>query len=95
MRHTAALKRVESCPEVTILDIETLHAVFGYDFPLARLRGKIRCRHCNTNVTEIEWIVPLPEPPPYSPAAEEPVLRFKPSRAEQGRRRFRVIDSEG
>jgi hypothetical protein len=93
MRHTAALKRVQPCPEVTLLDTETLHASFGYDFPLARLQGKIRCRHCNTNVTRIEWVVPNPVPPPYSPAAaEEPPLRLKPSRAQQGRRRFRVID---
>ena len=95
MRHTAALKRVEPCPEITILDVETLHATFGYDFPLARLPGKIRCRHCNTTVTSIEWIVPAPEPPPYSPAADGPPLRLRPTRAQVGRRMFRVIDGDG
>jgi len=93
MRHTAALKRVEPCPEVTILDVETLHAAFGYDFPLARLPGKLRCRHCNTTVTQIEWIVPQPKPPPFSPTADEPV-RLRPTRAQMGRRKFRVIDGD-
>jgi len=96
MRHTAALKRVDPCPEVTILDVETLHAVFGHDFPLARLRGKVRCRHCNTSVTAIEWIVPAPAPPPYSPTVvDEPQLRLRPTRAQVGRRKFRVVDGDG
>lgn len=95
MRHTAALKRVDPCPEVTILDTERLHATFGYDYPLARLPGKLRCRHCNTTVTSIEWVVPRSPPAPYSPAAETPPLRLKPSRVQQGRRKFRVIDGEG
>ena len=95
MRHTAALKRVDPCPETTILDIETLHAAFGYDYPLARLPGSLRCRHCNTHVTRIEWVVPNPAPDPYAPAAEqEPPLRLKPTRAQVGRRKFRVIDGE-
>lgn len=93
MRHTAALKRVDPCPEVTILDIETLHVAYGHDYPLSRLR--MRCRHCNSSVTAIEWIVPPVTPDPYSPvSAEAPVLQLKPTRAQLGRRKFRIIGGE-
>lgn len=95
MRHVAALKRVEPCPEVTILDIETLHVTFGYDFMISRLPSKLRCRHCNTQVVGVEWIVPHVAPPPYSPAADEPPLRLRPTRAQVGRRKLRVIDGGG
>lgn len=56
----------------------------------------MQCTHCHTNVVSIEWIVPPPKPDPYAPtAADAPPLRFKPSRAQQGRRKFRVIDGDG
>lgn len=93
MRHTAALKRVSPCPEVTVLDIETLYSTLGHDFKLERLPSRMSCTHCHTRVVDIEWIVPPPKPDPYAPAASDaPPLRLKPSRAAQGKRKFRVID---
>jgi len=94
MRHVAALKRVDPCPEVHFLDVETLHAAFGYDYQLGRLPSKMSCLHCHTKVVGIEWIVPEPAPPPYSPAVDEPV-RLKPQGAERGRRKFKVIEGDG
>lgn len=94
LRHTAALRRVESCPEVTWLDVETLYAVFGHDFPLERLTHRLRCPKCHTDVIEVEWFVPPETPAPHAPAADEPPLRLRPTRAQVGRERLRVIGED-
>lgn len=94
-RHVAALKRTDPCPEVVILDVETLHAAFGYDFPLWRLPSKMGCPRCHGRIVSIEWTIPPTTPEPYAPAADVVPLRLKPTRAQQGRKRFRVIEGEG
>jgi hypothetical protein len=93
-RHIAAMKRVDSCPEVTVLDVETLYVAFGYDFPLERLPHRLICPKCHSNVVDIEWIVPPTTPAPHAPAADEPPLRFRPTRAQAGRKRLRVIGED-
>jgi hypothetical protein len=93
-RHIAAMKATTSCPEVVLLDVETLHSAFGYDFKLEALRTRMSCPRCHTRVVEIEWIVPEPTPDPYAPAAAEPPLRFRPTRAAQGRAKFRIVEGK-
>lgn len=92
-RHTAALKRTDPCPEVVILDVETLLVAYGYDFKLEKLPTKLTCPRCHTRVVSIEWVVPKPAPDPYAPAAADVIpLRLKPTRAQAGKKRLRVIN---
>jgi len=90
-RRYYALKRVQSCPP-TPLDVETLVAALGSDFPLERLGTKARCPQCGTDGTKIVWHEPAPKPDPGGTAQRAPTLQFRPSKATLGRKRFRVID---
>jgi len=90
-RHHAALKKTQPCPEVVILDVETLIAAYGYDTKLERLPTRMICPRCHSSVVAIEWIVPDETPAPFAPPAADPV-RLKPTRTEVGRRRLRVVD---
>lgn len=57
-RRMAAMKSSKSCPEVTWLDIETLVAALGEDFPLEKLMRRCQCPRCGTKHVDLEWIVP-------------------------------------
>ena len=94
-RHHAALKKTSPCPEVVILDVETLVAAYGYDEKLARLPGRMSCPRCHSSVVGIEWIVPDPKPAPFAPAADVVQLRMKATRGEAARRKLRIVGGEG
>lgn len=63
-RHLEALKRARPCPQVVDLDLDTLIAALGYDFPLERLRNRLRCPLCGTGSITVEWIAPGVRPDP-------------------------------
>ncbi|MEO6014875.1 MAG: hypothetical protein ABIQ30_14980 [Devosia sp.] len=89
-RRHEGLKRGKPCAEPIELDIPTLSAALGHDFKLAKLNSRCECPSCHTRSFEIEWIVPDPTPAPYSPAAE-PMLKFRPTRAQVARGRLGVV----
>lgn len=92
-RHMASLRRTSPCPEITVLDVETLAIAFGYDFPLARLINKLRCPKCQGSVVSIDWVVPPKTPDPYAPpSADVTPLRLKLTGAKLAHERFKVLN---
>lgn len=91
-RRFAALKAVDSCPEVVLLDIHTLVAVLGDDFPLEHLQAKLKCPHCGTAHVEVNWHVPEPPttPAPIQENPPEPV-RLRPQGAALARTKLGVV----
>lgn len=94
-RHAAAMRRTSPCPEVTVLDIGTLAIVFGQDFKLAHLPGRLRCPKCWGTLVNIEWVVRPTTPEPYAPpAADVTPLRLKPRGANLARTRLKVVNGD-
>ncbi|MEO9227928.1 MAG: hypothetical protein ABI216_03095, partial [Devosia sp.] len=91
-RHRAALKATQPCPEVVIVDVETLVAVLGYDFKLEHLPARMQCPQCHSPSVDVEWIVPDPSPAPFAPAADIVPLRLTPTSAQKALRTLRVVD---
>jgi hypothetical protein len=91
-RHLAAMKSTRPCPMVWDLDLDTLVAVLGWDFPLERLPSRLSCPDCHTKHIRIEWIAP-PESPAPDASGAETVVRLKPTRAALAKKRFRVVGS--
>ncbi|UJW85109.1 hypothetical protein [Devosia sp. SL43] len=84
-RRFAALKKIDSCPETVELNILSLIAALGDDFPLARLPHRCKCPYCGTPHIDIDWHVPDAAPPlpssestahlrPYNPLASKSAL---------------------
>jgi hypothetical protein len=90
-RHHAAMKPTSPCPEVVIIDVETLVAALGGDFKLERLRTRMMCPRCHTHSVDLDWVVPDPAPPPLAPAADVLPLRLAPTPAEKALRKLRVV----
>lgn len=67
-RRHAALKAASSCPEMFIVDVETLAMVFPWDFPIERLRTRLRCPGCGSELIALHWAVPEAPDPPAAPA---------------------------
>ncbi len=90
-RKLAGLKSTKSCPEVVRLDIPSLTAILGDDYPLDRLQTKMKCPYCGTARVEIEWHVPEPPKTP-APIQEPPEpLRLRPQGAALARTRVSVV----
>ncbi len=92
-RNRAGLKATKPCPEMVIVDVETLVATLGYDFKLEHLPSRMQCPRCHSQLVDVEWIVPDPTPPPFAPAADVVPLRLRPTPAQKALRTLRVIDS--
>jgi hypothetical protein len=91
-RRHEALKTAKSCPGAVPLDVPTLIAALGHNFPLERLPSRLLCPSCGSKSLGVEWIVP-PEPPPSGGATQTPEpVRLRPTRAALGGRRFRVVE---
>ena len=90
-RHRAAIKATHACPEIVIVDIETLVAVLGYDFKLEHLPARMQCPRCHSPSVDIEWIMPSATPSPFAPAADVVPLRLKPTPAQRALRKLRVV----
>lgn len=91
-RRFSSLKAAGSCPEHIQLDVSTLVAVLGHDYPLDRLQSKCKCPMCGTAHIEIEWFVPGPPSTP-APINETPPspLRLRPQGAELAGRGLGVL----
>jgi len=94
-RNRAGLKASKPCPEIIIVDVETLVATLGYDFKLKHLPSRMQCPRCHSQLVDVEWIVPDPTPAPFAPAADVVPLRLKPTPAQKALRRLRVVDGSG
>lgn len=95
-RRFAGLKPIkpkDACPEYVPLDVLSLSASFGGDFPLERLPRKLRCPYCQSDMVDVDWAVPsAPDPGGTSEKAAEPaMLRF---RTQGGSAKLRVIESD-
>lgn len=91
-RHRGGVKASKSCPEVVIVDVETLVATLGHDFKLEHLRSRLQCPRCHSTLIDVEWIVPDASPPPFAPTADVVPLRLKPTPAQRALRTMRVIE---
>ncbi|RYE86286.1 MAG: hypothetical protein EOP19_07260 [Hyphomicrobiales bacterium] len=91
-RNRAGLKPAKPCPEVVIVDVETLVATLGYDFKLEHLASKMQCPRCHSHLVDVEWIVPDPSPPPFAPTSDVVPLRLKPTPAQKALRTLKVVD---
>lgn len=91
-RRFSSLKAADNCPEHIQLNIHTLVAVLGDNFPLDRLKSKCKCPMCGTAHVEIEWFVPEPPstPAPIKEAPPEP-LRLRPRGAELAKMTLGVV----
>src|SRR3569623_1806575 len=69
-RHRGGVKASKPCPEVVIIDIETLVATRGYDFKLETLPSRMQCPRCHSHFIEVEWVVPDTTPAPFAAAAD-------------------------
>lgn len=89
-----AIRQKDACPEYVPMDVLSLCASLGGDFPLERLPRKLRCPYCQSDMVDIDWLVPeAPEPGGTTEKSREPVvLRF---RTAAGAARLRVIEGEG
>ena len=90
-RHRGGVKASKPCPEVVIVDVETLVATLGYDFKLEHLTSRLQCPRCHSTLIDVEWIVPDPTPDPYAPAADVVPLRLKPTPAQKALRTLKVV----
>lgn len=90
-RHRGGVKASRPCPEMVIVDVETLVATLGYDFKLENLPSGLQCPRCHSSLVEVEWIVPDTTPAPFAPAADVVPLRLKPTPAAAALRKLRVI----
>lgn len=57
-RRFAALKKVDSCSELVELDVLSLIATLGDNFPLEKLPRRCKCPQCGTSHIDIDWYVP-------------------------------------
>lgn len=73
-RRFAALKKIDSCPELVELDVLSLIATLGDNFPLEKLPRRCKCPQCGTSHIDIDWYVPETEPTPkqLAPPPEGP-----------------------
>ena len=90
-RHRGGVKASKPCPEVVVVDVETLVATLGYDFKLQHLPSRMQCPRCHSTLIDVEWIVPDPATPPYAPAADVVPLRLRPTPAQKALRTLRVV----
>lgn len=92
-RNLAALKRATGCPEPFPLDVYSLIAALGHDFPLDRLRARAKCPACSSARVAIVWEVPEDQPDPGGqPQQQAAMLQLRPMGAAKGLRKFRAID---
>lgn len=56
--YTKGLQRGRECNFRLNLDLETLVATRGRDFPVARLGERLRCRRCGSRAIRVVWQVP-------------------------------------
>jgi|GEM_PF-3202049 len=90
-RKMAGLKAADSCPEAIRLDILSLIALLGDDFPLAHVPAKLKCPRCGTARIDVEWHVPRPPETP-APVQDLPEpMRLRPRGAALARERFGVV----
>lgn len=92
-RRFAALKKADSCPEAIPLDIHTLVALLGDNFPLEHLQAKLKCPMCGTAHVEVTWYVPEPPNTP-APIQERPAepIRLRPHGAALARTKLGLIE---
>lgn len=91
-RHFAAMKSTKPCREAIELDLETLIAILGHDFPLERLPRRLQCSHCGTESVEVQWIEPKAAPPPGGTTQRPPTpVQLRPKGVRDGPARLRVI----
>ena len=91
-RHFAALKATKPCREVVELDVTTLVAELGHDFPLEKLPHRLLCASGGTKSVDVEWIVPKDPPTPGGVTSPAEPLRLRPTKAALGRKSFRVVE---
>lgn len=73
-RKHASLKSTKSCPGEFRVDVETLAAAFPWDFPIERLRTRLKCPECGTEMVSLYWRAPAVPDPPAAPARAVPRL---------------------
>lgn len=73
-RRHAALKATKSCPTMFSVDIETLAMAFPADFPIERLRTRLKCPGCGTEMVLLHWTIPEVADPPSAPTKALPRL---------------------
>lgn len=57
--HTkSAMKRGRECTYRLVLDMPTLVATRGRDFPVARLAERLRCPACGSRLVRVVWNFP-------------------------------------
>jgi hypothetical protein len=92
-RHRGGVKQSKPCPEVVIVDVETLVSALGYSFKLQHLPSRLQCPRCHSDLISVEWVVPDDAPPPYAPSADVVPLRLKPTPAQKALRTLKVVAS--